>query len=85
MDQLSKSIYRTSVYQDTMKETKHSRDQIDLRLVNRLVRFNKEAVSPYGLEDWEVSDQEEMEGNESSDDNDDQTCTEVKKKIRFLR
>ncbi len=67
-----------------MREPKRGRDQIDLRLVNRLVRFNKEAVSQHGLEDWEVSDQEEVEGNESSDDND-ETCAEVNKKIRFSK
>lgn len=61
-----------------MKEAKPSRDQIDLTLVNRLVRFNKEDVSPYGLENWEVSDQEDMERNESSDANDDE-ITEVNK------
>lgn len=78
LEQLSNSIYRTSVYQDTMKKPKHSRVQIVEGPGNRAVRFREEDISPNGLETWEISDQEDIERNESSEDEDE---TEVNKFI----
>ena len=55
------------------------------RPINRLVRFNRQDVSPRGLENWEVSEQEVIERNESSDEAEDETCTEVNKEIHFSK
>ena len=65
LEQLSNSIYRTSVYQDTMKEPKHSLVQRGEGPGNRAVRFIGEEE-----ETWEVSDQEDVKISESSDDDD---------------
>lgn len=51
-----------------MKECKHNQVQIEEGPDNRLVRFNRDDASLYGLENWEVNDQEEIERNESSED-----------------
>ena len=73
LEQLSNSIYRTSVYQDTMKEPRHSLVQIREGAGNRAVQFRG------GQEEtWEVSDQEDVEIDESSEDDDE---TEV---IKFF-
>lgn len=73
LEQLSNSIYRTSVYQDTMKEPKHSLVQIEEGPGNRAVRFRGEEE-----ETWEVRDQEDVKIDESSEDDDE---TEV---IKFV-
>ena len=65
LEQLSNSIYRTSVYQDTMKEPKHSQVQMGEGPVNWAVRFRGE-----GKECWEVSDQEDLKIYESVEDDD---------------
>ena len=56
-----------------MKTPKHAQHQIEQRLVNRHVRFNRESVRPYEVENWEVSDQEEIERNESNEDDEEET------------
>ena len=73
LEQLSNSIYRTSVYQDTMKEPKHSLLQRGKKPGNRAVKFRGEEE-----ETWEVSDQEDVKIDESSEDDDE---TEV---IKFV-
>ena len=65
LEQLSNSIYRTSVYQDTMKEPKHSLVQRGEGPLNRAVKFRGEEE-----ETWEVSDQEDFKIDESSEDDD---------------
>lgn len=62
-----------------MKEPKHVRNQIEQRLVNRHVRFNREGVRPYEVENWDVCDQEEIERNESNEDDEEET--EVNKNV----
>ena len=65
LEQLSNSIYRTSVYQDTMKEPKHSLAQRGEGPLNRAVKFRGDEE-----ETLEVSDQEDVKIDESSEDDD---------------
>ena len=72
MEQLSNSIYRTSVYQDTMKEPKNSLVQREEGRENRAVRFRGEEGQT-----WEVSDQEDIKIDESSGDDDETEVIEI--------
>lgn len=66
LEQLSSEIYRTSVYQDNMKEfPKHSPMA---HTEEELVRINREDTRLIGLENWEVNDQEDVERNQSSEE-----------------
>ena len=69
MEKLSYSIYSTSVYQDTIKDIKHTPNQRgEACEVNVVSIPNKENTSLIEVEDWEVKDQEEIEGKTENDE-----------------
>lgn len=69
MEKLSYSIYSTSVYQDTIKDSKHTPNQRgEACEVNVVSTPNKENTSLIEVEDWEVKDQEEIEGKTENDE-----------------
>lgn len=69
MEKLAQSIYRTSVYQDTIKDNKHSPNQRGDACKGNVVSIpNKENTSLIEVEDWEVKDQEEIEGKTENEE-----------------
>lgn len=69
MEKLSYSIYSTSVYQDTIKDSKHTPNQRgEACEVNVVSIPNKENTSLIEAEDWEVKDQEEIEGKTENEE-----------------
>ncbi|KAM7452321.1 Translin-associated factorX-interacting protein 1 [Porites harrisoni] len=69
LEKLSYSIYSTSVYQDTIKDSKHTPNQRgEACEVNVVSIPNKENTSLIEVEDWEVKDQEEIEGKTDNEE-----------------
>ena len=69
MEKLSYSIYSTSVYQDTIKDSKHTPNQRgEACEVNVVSIPNKENTSLIEVEDWEVKDQGEIEGKTENEE-----------------
>ena len=61
------------MYQDSTMETRPTPVQEQKDLVNKLVRLNRGDSDSSALENWEVNDDEEIAGKESSDDEDEKT------------
>jgi len=69
LEKLSHSIYRTSEYQDTIKDNKHSPNKKGEACEDNIVSTpNKENTSLIEVEDWEVKDQEEIEGKTENEE-----------------
>lgn len=69
MEKLSHSIYRTSEYQDTIKDNKHNPNQRGEACEDNVVSIpNKKNTSLTVVEDWEVKDQEEIEGKTANEE-----------------
>ena len=69
MEKLSYSIYSTSVYQEAIKDNKHSPNQSGEACEDNVVSIpNKENTSLIEVEDWEVKDQEEIEGKTENEE-----------------
>ncbi|PFX24622.1 hypothetical protein AWC38_SpisGene10777 [Stylophora pistillata] len=75
LEKLSKRIYRTSVYQENMKELPKPSPTVltDLTMIK-----NKNKITP-GLETWEINDQEELNRNESREEDEEDNETEESK------
>ena len=61
LEKLSLSIYRTSVYQDTMNDVKLGPDPMGEGWKDKFNIHNKENTGSFNLEIWEVNDQEKIE------------------------
>ncbi|XP_073239877.1 uncharacterized protein [Porites lutea] len=69
LEKLSYSIYSTSVYQEAIKDNKHSPNQSGEACEDNVVSIrNKENTSLIEVEDWEVKDQEEIVGKTENEE-----------------
>ena len=75
MENLSKRIYRTPVYQENIKELPKSSPKVLIDLIT----IQNENKMPIGMENWQVNDQEELDRNETREEDEDDNETEVNK------
>lgn len=75
LENLSKRIYRTPVYQENIKELPKPSPTVPIDLIT----IQNENKMPIGMENWQVNDQEELDRNETREEDEEDNETEESK------